>query len=151
MENILETILIDVSFNNKNYVIGSLYRCIGKHPTLSAKDQFNNFNDLLSNLLDNLSSVELVLGGDINLDILKIKSCKNTETYINNLFSNGCLQVVCRPTRCNNLSATCIDHFVTNVRQSSYNTRILLSRISDHFPIFFTIDCIQKIPMTIMK
>jgi hypothetical protein len=140
MENVLESILIDVSFNNRKYVIGSLYRCIGKHPSLSAKDQFGVFYDLLFNLLDNLSLSELILGGDINLDVLKIKSCQNTETYVNNLFSNGCLQVVCKPTRCNNLSATCIDHCITNVQQTSYNTCILLSRISDHFPVFFTID-----------
>jgi hypothetical protein len=129
-----------VSFNNRKYVLGSLYRCIGKHPSLSAKEQFGEFNDLLFNLLDNLSSSELILGGDINLDVLKIRSCKNTEAYVNNLFSNGCLQIVCKPTRCNNHSATCIDHFITNVQQPSYNTRILLSQISDHFPVFFTID-----------
>jgi hypothetical protein len=146
MENVLESILIDITFNKKKYVIGSVYRCIGKHPTLSTKDQFSIFNDLLSNLLDNLSPSEMILGGDFNLDVLKIRSCRNTEAYINNLFSNGCLQIVSKPTRCNNLSATCIDHYVTNIQQSVYNTRILLSRISDHFPILFTIDSISKNP-----
>jgi hypothetical protein len=82
MDNVLESILIDVTFNKKKYVVGSMYRCIGKHPTLSAKDQFGIFCDLLSNLLDNISSSELILGGDINLDVLKLKSCKNTEAYV---------------------------------------------------------------------
>jgi hypothetical protein len=72
MDNVLESILIDVVFNKKKYVIGSLYRCIGKHPTLSAKDQFSIFCDLLSNMLDNLTLSELILGGDINLDVLKL-------------------------------------------------------------------------------
>jgi hypothetical protein len=146
MENVLESVLIDVSLNNRKFTVGSVYRCIGKHPTLSAKDQFSIFNDLFANLLDNLSSTELILGGDFNLDVLKINTCRNMEAYVNNLFSNGCLQVVCKPTRCNENSATCIDHFVTNIKQSSYNSRILLNRISDHFPIFFTINHSLKKP-----
>jgi hypothetical protein len=144
LENVLESVLIDVSLGNRKFTVGSLYRCIGKHPTLSARDQFSTFNDLLANMLDNLSSSELILGGDINLDVLKIKSCRNTETYVNNLFTNGCLQIICKPTRCNDTSATCIDHFITNVQQQSFNTRILLNRISDHFPIFFSIDYPKK-------
>jgi hypothetical protein len=113
MENVLESILVDITFKGKKYVIGSLYRCIGKHPTFSTKDQFNIFNDLLSNLLDNLAPAELFIGGDFNLDVLKIKS-------------NGCLQVISKPTRCNNLSATCIDHFVTNIQQPVYRYCITL-------------------------
>jgi hypothetical protein len=110
MDNVFESILIE-----KKYIIGSLYRCIGKHPTMTAKDQFNVFNDLLFNLLDKISSSELILGGDINLDVLKISSCRNTESYLNNLFTNRCLQIVCKPTRCTISTATCIDHFITNV------------------------------------
>jgi hypothetical protein len=144
MENVLESLLVDVCFNNKKYVIGSLYRCIGKHPTMTAKDQFTVFNDLLFNLLDKISSSELILGGDINLDVLKIGSCRNTELYINNLFTNGCLQIVCKPTRCTNTTATCIDHFITNVQQPNYDARILLSKISDHFPVFFTISLVRE-------
>jgi Reverse transcriptase (RNA-dependent DNA polymerase) len=48
--------------------------------------------------------------------------------------------VVTKPTRCNINAATCIDHFVTNSMQPTFDTRILLSRISDHFPIVFTVN-----------
>jgi hypothetical protein len=65
MDNVLETLLLDVCLNKKTYVIGSVYRCIGRHATLSPRDQFNVFNDLLYNLLDKITSHELILGGGL--------------------------------------------------------------------------------------
>jgi exonuclease III len=78
MDGVLESILIDVTFNKKKYVIGSMYRCIGKHPSLTAKDQFTIFNDLLTNLLDKISSSELVIG-----DQLGCIKAKNLQKFGN--------------------------------------------------------------------
>jgi hypothetical protein len=63
MENVFESILVDITFGKKKITVGSLYRCIGKHQTLLPRDQFESFNDLLSNMLSNISDKELVLGG----------------------------------------------------------------------------------------
>jgi len=58
-------------------------------------------------------------------------------TYIDCLFANGHLQLISHPTRCTSTSASCIDHFITNCTQNTFETCILTNRISDHFPIFF--------------
>jgi hypothetical protein len=143
LERVFESILVDLSVGRKKYTVGSMYRCISKHPTLQPKDQFSSFNDLLFNMLSTISSGELILGGDFNLDVIKYQSCSNTAAYIDNLFSNGCIQIISKPTRISNTSASCIDHFVTNCKMDVFNSQILLSKISDHLPIFFN-TCYDK-------
>jgi hypothetical protein len=139
MEKVFESIFIDVEIGKRSFTIGSLYRCIGRHPTLGPKDQLSTFYGLLHNLLNDTNSRELVFGGDLNLDVLKIQSDPNVIQYVDTLFTNGCLQVVTRPTRCTNHSATCLDHFITNVEQAVFKSALLVSKISDHFPIFFSL------------
>jgi hypothetical protein len=136
MERVFETIFVDIFIGKRKISIGSVYRCISKHPTLSPTDQFTIFNDLLHNLLNEISPGELFLGGDLNLDVLKLQSDKLVSQYIDCLFSNGCLQVVTRPTRCSLTSATCIDQCITNISQPCFQTSLLISKLSDHFPVF---------------
>jgi exonuclease III len=85
-ERIFETIVIDVWINNKLITVGSLYRCIN-HPTLTAKEQFTEFIKIFNNLLNNLASCELILGGDLNLDALKINSCSFVDSYFDSLYA----------------------------------------------------------------
>ena len=42
-----------------------------------------------------------------------------------------------KPTRCTSSSASCIDHFISNFSQNKFETCIITTRISDHFPIVF--------------
>jgi hypothetical protein len=118
----------------------TLYRCIGKHPTLTQQEQFTECHNLFNNLISNFDQSELILGGDLNLDVLTYQSCNNVSSYINSLFASGFIQTVIKPTRCTNSSATCIDHFITNCTQSSYESLIVVSKISDHFPVTFLKD-----------
>jgi Endonuclease/Exonuclease/phosphatase family len=138
LERIFESLLIGIEIGKSKFTVGSLYRCISKHRDMGAKEQFTIFNDLLQNLLNEITG-ELVLGGDLNLDVLKIQNDLNVNQYVDTLFTSGCLQIVTRPTCCTTTSVSCLDHFITNVKQSKFNTSVLVSKISDHFPIFFSI------------
>ncbi len=60
----------------------------------------------------------------------------STSEYVENLFSMGYLQIITKPTRCSGPSATLIDHILTNEAKNSYNSGLIINRISDHFPIF---------------
>jgi Endonuclease-reverse transcriptase len=142
-DRIFESILIDVWVNDKHFIVGSLYRCIN-HPTLTPREQFTEFSELFCNMLNNLPSCELLLGGDLNLDVLKYDSCSNVSSYIDTLFANGFIQTVTKPTRCTTNSASCIDHFITNSPQSCYESIIVVSKLSDHFPVIFLRDCIKQ-------
>ncbi len=140
-DRILETIFIEITLpNNTKYTIGSIYRPGATHPTLTPLELFNEFNELFNNLLDSLSNVpNLILLGDLNLDALLYHENQRVQTYIDCLFSYGLLQLVCRPTRCNDNSATLIDHALTNVKSPIYSISILTSRISDHFPLILSL------------
>ena len=54
------------------------------------------------------------------------------------------MQIVTKPTRCSLTSATLIDHIITNVSNGSFETNIVISHISDHFPLFSLLGCHKK-------
>ena len=76
----------------------------------------------------------------MNLDLLKLTHHPPTDDYVNNLFTSGFLQLITKPTRCKNNSATLIDHFITNVMKNAYTCGVIISDISDHFPIFLFLE-----------
>jgi hypothetical protein len=47
------------------------------------------------------------------------------------------LQIVTKPTRYSGNSATIINHVITNFQSNSYDTVILTSQLSDHFPVVY--------------
>ena len=138
IERIFESIFIEiVTPSNQKIVIGSIYRPGTKYPGLTFTEQFSEFSDTLSATLSDLGSKHenIFLYGDFNLDILKFEENKFISSYIDTLFSFGFLQIVTKPTRVSENSATLIDHILTNSTCSSHNSFIICSRISDHFPI----------------
>jgi len=141
VERIYESIFIEVALQNKScFTIGSVYRPGATHPTLTPLALFNEFSDLFSNLLDNLNSRNnLIITGDFNIDVLQYAQNSRASDFIDLLFSFGLLQVVTKPTRCYENSATLIDHFITNMKLPVYDIKILTSRVSDHFPVLFSI------------
>ena len=116
-----------------------VYLNLFNHPTLSSSQQFLQFLELLSNLLSSLSdsNSQVFLFGDFNLDALNYNIIGQVTEYIDLLFSHGLLQINLKPTRCTMHSATLIDHVVTNSRADLFQTAILTSKISDHFPLIF--------------
>ena len=136
-ERIFETLLIEVTMEKKQpMILGSIYRP-GSDSNLTAQEQYDIFLDYLNNILSNESYHKILLAGDVNLDTLRLGTCKMASNYIDCLTANGFLQIITRPTRHTSTSATCIDHLVTNIEQDMYETYIITNRLSDHFPVFF--------------
>jgi hypothetical protein len=136
VDRIFESIFIDVVISGKKFTVGSLYRP-GNHPTLTQNEQFNEFTDIFSHTLDNLSNCKppLLLYGDINIDCLRYSHSSISTEYIDLLFSYGMLQLVTRPTRCTVTSASLIDHIIVNSHSLTTKVFILVSMLSDHFPL----------------
>ncbi len=137
-ERVLETILVEITLHGgKKIVIGSIYRPGTLPPGTTFTHQFNEFNDLYSNLLAELCDKyeSVYLYGDLNLDILRHSESKFVTEYLETLISNGFIQLVLKPTRITNNSATLIDHISTNACTDKFRTYILCNSISDHFPI----------------
>ena len=104
-----------------------------------------NFFDLFSSISDYINRKKLAayIFGDINL---KYGANSVVSEYIDLLFSRGLLQVVTKPTRCTLASATLIDHIISNVISKKFNTVILTSLISDHFPLLHFLDVSKAAP-----
>jgi Endonuclease-reverse transcriptase len=143
VDRVFESIFSEVWLsNNQKIIVGSIYRPNTAHPTLSSSDQFNQFMELFSNILNDLSekNCKIYIFGDFNLDALKYRIIKQVSEYVDLLFSFGFLQIVLKPTRCTPHSATLIDHVLTNSDSSIHETVLLVSKLSDHFPIVYFIN-----------
>jgi hypothetical protein len=75
---------------------------------------------------------------------LKYKSCSFATNFVDLLFSLGLIQVITKPTRCTDHSATLIDHVITNANASNINLYIFILHISDHFPVITKISDVSK-------
>ena len=140
IDKVFESIFAEIwTNNNKKIIIGNIYRPSVNHPTLSSSQQFDQFFELFSNLLNDLacSNSQVILVGDFNLDALKYNLVNQVTEYIDLLFSYGFLQLIMKPTRCTPHSASLIDHVLTNSKADIFESAILTSNISDHFPIIF--------------
>jgi hypothetical protein len=144
VDKVIETFFIEIELHKQKFIIGSVYRPNSSTANMTSTEQLAKFNDSLNFILSSIGNKKIYLLGDINIDILKFESHKPTADYINNIFSLGCLQLISKPTRCNHLSATLIDHIVTNVISSKYVTGVLANSISDHFPIFCILENLRE-------
>jgi len=145
-DRILESKFVKVSISpKKHFIIGSIYRPATNHPTLSSSEQYNQFIDLFSNLISQLSdsNCPIILLGDLNLDLLKYSQIRQVTDYADLLFSHGFLQMIMKPTRLTTNSATLIDHVVTN-NPEIVDSAILISDLSDHFPVLCFMKTLSK-------
>ena len=154
IEKIFESILAEIWLSDTDkLIVGSIYRPNSKLANVTQNQQFEQFSELFNNTLNAFSNCnsELLLCGDFNIDVLQNSTCKFASTYIENLFSNGLLQLITKPTRVSTNSATCIDHILTNKVTSSYTSYIVTAKLSDHFPIFYTRDSrrVQFLPPSV--
>jgi hypothetical protein len=143
--NIWDGVFIEVSLNGsgsnsiKNLIIGSIYR-----PPRDNNDNYATFIEEQEQILHNFqrSNKEVVLTGDFNIDLLKIKEKSNFNSFFETILSNGFIPKITFPTRITNHSSTLIDNIFVKLSNnfSSTTSGILLTNISDHFPCFTCLD-----------
>lgn len=113
---------------SENTLITVVYR-----PPHGSINNFFNFRDEYFRFL-NENKYTLVLGGDLNIDML-ISSNKQTE-FSNMLLSYSLSIVIATPTRVTATTATLIDLFITNTVDILHHGTINVT-INDHLPIYF--------------
>ena len=90
----------------------------------------------------NVESTDIIIGGDYNIDLLKISISDNLAVqFYNTVSSLSMVPTITRPTRIarnsrtSRTSSTLLDNFlITNLR--NFKTGILRIDITDHLPIF---------------
>jgi hypothetical protein len=120
-------------------VIGCIYR----HPSQNRQI----FHEAIESQLNKLNSerCEVYITRDMNIDFLKYSSDNKTSDYLDMLLNLGYLPIITKATRITDHSTTLIDHIYTNSPQKVAKSGICLVGISDHLPVFCTIE--NKLPI----
>ena len=120
-------------------VIGCIYR----HPSQNRQI----FHEAIESQLNKLNNerCEVYITGDMNIDFLKYSSDNKTSDYLDMLLNLGYLPIITKATRITDHSTTLIDHIYTNSPQKVVKSGICLVGISDHLPVFCTIE--NKLPI----
>ncbi len=109
--------------NYKSYIIGNFYRSPSYRISL-----FNEYMDSVLAALDRHGNKNITYGGDFNIDLCKYSHDNNCQELIDCSARHNFVQLINRPTRVTEHSATILDHIYTN--KITYYTLIHLSRFS---------------------
>ena len=133
----LETLFLEVTFNNKLYMIGVVYRV--------PNTNVNTFNETLNRIIEPLkNNYELILVGDFNICLMKDNN--HTNNFRNSLISNNLFPTILEPTQIASIlrngeyvvTESLIDNIFINT-QLEFQSGLINSTISDHFPVFISI------------
>ena len=116
----------------KTVILGNVYRSPENKP-----EKFNIYFDKILQKLDTnrYSNKVKYVFGDFNQDLIQHDENIDCQNLIDNAHNHGFAQIVGRPTRITEHSATLIDHVYTNNLDSSLSCNIITLDISDHLGI----------------
>ena len=90
--------------------------------------------------LNKLNKISLI-SGDFNFDLFSMESNTSTHTFFTTLLSHGFFPTISRTTRSSHHSCSLIDNIFCNDLSKVMHSGIILSDLSDHFPIFSSLNC----------
>ena len=102
----IENIFIEFKLNSASYVIGGIYR----HPNYAIVPFQTDVDNIMQKLSLSNRKTCCAFFGDVNLDLLKVGTHKETTNYVDMLISNRFMPLTLLPTRITDSSATAIDH-----------------------------------------
>ena len=73
---------------------------------------------------------------DFNIDILKYDTNKDSEEFLDKMYTNYLLPYITSPSRVTPRSQTLIDNFFSNIIEECSNSGNLTTATSDHFVHF---------------
>ena len=126
-----ETTIIEVisGKNQKNTIVGVIYR----HPHYNYESFFSEFSLFVEKVS---SKYNVVILGDINIDVSSPSSNAYSKNYKDILLSLGLRNLISKPTRITNSTETILDHILTNLSYESCQSGILINDITDHLPVY---------------
>ena len=140
-ENIVIRIPETISTNEHGRMKDLLIVAIYRQPNSANLDHFEHCMERLLNTIDKAKN-ELVIAGDMNLDLLKYENHLPTSRYLDLMINHQILPRIVRPTRIKNQSATLIDHIFTRNNPITIVSGIIDTELAgscgytDHKPVF---------------
>lgn len=142
IENLFESIAVEIELpNKKKFLAINIYRP-NTHKTLTPSQQINDFLDIMSNHIDQTSMLNIptYYFMDMNIDMLKYGLNEYSTNFLDIFLSYSFIPLINRATRIHNGNGTLIDQIFTNDNVSNVFSGVITEHISDHFPVFCTIN-----------
>ena len=136
VNNLLEMLTVEIFFGNKKTVLSLIY-----HPPTSCHVRNMEFVNLFTSYLKQLIDlkVPLIVGGDINLNLLNPYNFAYIDTYIKNMFELGMNPLVTIPTKVNSNNAitqySILDQIWVSSNLENKQTFVIPTDITDHFVV----------------
>ena len=131
MTETFESIFIEIKTrNNGNIIVGELYRPPNANPV--------EFLELLHDLLSNnyFANKTCFVMGDFNLNLLSCNDNPQCQDFLNLMLSKSFIPLTRKPTRMTDVASTLIDNIFVNNGSCDISSGIIVSDLSDHFPIY---------------
>ena len=117
-------------------MLGNVHR-----PPRDLNENYQTFIDEFTPVLYDFQKrqCEVVIAGDCNIDLLKVKQKPIFNQYLDTLISLSVFPKITLPTRLSNKSGTLIDNFLCKFSHGFFQTiaGIVPCGISDHFLLFY--------------
>ena len=127
----IECVFAKIHLNGQTSITGVVYR--------PPNNNIVDFNNTMHSILEKVTQYPCYIMGDFNLDLLKHDKHPSTEKFPGIMYANSFIRMINRPTRVSKDSCTLIDNIYTNhfsIRNDNYSGILLITDISDHFPVF---------------
>jgi hypothetical protein len=132
--HVFESLFVEIIANSgSSSIVAVIYR-----PNVPPLADLDLFTTTLLSIMDKISNEKkhCVLMGDFNIDLLKYNTHDRTNDFIDNIFSQGFLPLIHKPTRITDFSETLIDHIYSNNLLAKSTSGIIITDLSDHFGIY---------------
>lgn len=130
----------ELSINSSCFKQSVIVSAVYRPPNKSVKiflDELPIYIDVCHKLCKAKS--RLIFCGDFNIDLLHVDNNPNASSFIDILYGNNLSPTVHWPTRITFNTVSLIDNIFTN-SNCNLNSGIILSDLSDHFPVFCVLD-----------
>ena len=131
-------IKLPCTYQTYKIILGNIYR-----PPRQSVENYSAFITSLEQTLESFENINnVILVGDFNIDLLKIRQNEHANSFFETLLSNGYIPTITQPTRITDYSKTLIDNCFIKCFDNSpvTNSAILLQNISDHQPYLTCFD-----------
>ena len=137
---IWEGLFVEISLNDNKeikYIIGNIYKPPRDNNNYQNIQNFISEFDPVLNYL-NRSKTECIIGGDWNINLLKINERPAFSDFIDLMFNNSLGPKITLPTRFASRSASLIDNIYCKISDNSIDSLagIIYTGVSDHLPYF---------------
>ena len=116
-------------------IVGNVYRS----PSSSNTSNFNNIIESTLNQLGRHKTKQILIAGDFNIDLIKYETDDHSRDLIDITSNHGFTQVISRPTRITNHSATLIDHIYTNKVNKVISSSVVTLDVTDHLGTYIKV------------